>query len=62
MLMVGARNEAGTILYPRDETALKHGAGVEEDTPQPSKAYSPFGHWRPGRPDSWDGLPWSTSS
>jgi len=62
MLMVGARSEKGTILYPRDETALKHGAGVEEDTEQPSVAYSPFGHWRLGRPDSWDELPWSTSS
>ena len=59
MLMVGARRDEGTILYPRDETALKHGAGVEEDTDQPSVAYSPFGHSRLGRPDGWDELPWS---
>jgi uncharacterized cupin superfamily protein len=62
MVMVGFRDEEGTILYPRDATALKHGAGVEEDTEQPSVAYSPFGHWRLGRPDSWAELPWSTSS
>jgi len=60
ILMVGARREDGTILYPRDETALKHGAGVETDTGQPQVAYSPFGHSRLGRPDSWDELPWSS--
>jgi quercetin dioxygenase-like cupin family protein len=62
MLMVGARDREGTILYPRDETALKYGAGVETDTEQPSVAYSPFGHWRLGRPGAWDELPWSRSS
>jgi uncharacterized cupin superfamily protein len=60
ILMVGARREDGTIFYPRDETALKHGAGVEADTEQPQVAYSPFGHSRLGRPDSWDELPWSS--
>ena len=59
MLMVGARSEEGTIVYPRDETALRHGAGVETDTEHPSVAYSPFGHWRLARPDGWDELPWA---
>ena len=59
MLMVGVRSREGTILYPRDDVALKHGAGVEQDTEHPQVAYSPFGHWRLGRPDSWDTLPWS---
>ena len=59
MATVGARFEDGTILYPRDETALKHGAGVEQDTPSPREAYAPFGHWVLGRPVSWDELPWS---
>jgi len=62
MLMVGARSEQGRIVYPRDETALKHGAGVETETDHPREAYSPFSHWRLGRPDSWDDLPWTTSS
>ena len=62
ILMVGARTEAGTILYARNETALKHGAGVEQDTPSPDEAYAAFPHWRLGRPDGWDELPWSTSS
>jgi uncharacterized cupin superfamily protein len=59
ILMVGARTEAGTILYPRDETALEHGAGVEQETRSPQEAYAPFPHGRLGRPDRWDELPWS---
>jgi uncharacterized cupin superfamily protein len=59
ILMAGARTEEGTILYPRDDTALKHGAGVETDTEHPRVAYSPFGHWRLGRPDAWGELPWA---
>ena len=59
MLMVGARTDEGTIVYPRDETALRHGAGAESDTEHPSVAYSPFGHWRLARPDGWDVLPWA---
>jgi uncharacterized cupin superfamily protein len=59
MLMVGARSEDGTIVYPRDETALRHGAGVETETEHPRVAYSPFGHWRLARPDGRDELPWS---
>ena len=42
MLMVGARSDEGSIVYPRDETALKHGAGVEQDTPHPKEAYARF--------------------
>jgi uncharacterized cupin superfamily protein len=59
ILMVGARTEHGMILYPRDEVALRHSAGVEQDTPSPQEAYSRFPHWRLGRPDSWDELPWN---
>jgi uncharacterized cupin superfamily protein len=59
VLMVGARGPEGTILYPRDETALAHGAGVEEDTPSPRDAYAAYGHWRLGRPERWDELPWA---
>jgi uncharacterized cupin superfamily protein len=59
ILMVGARRKDGTILYPRDEVALRHGAGVEQDTPSPREAYSRFAHWRLGRPDRWDELPWT---
>ena len=59
ILMVGARTEEGTILYPRDDTALKHYAGVEQDTSSPAEAYAKFAHWRLGRPEGWDELPWN---
>jgi uncharacterized cupin superfamily protein len=59
ILMIGGRPEEGSILYPRNETALKHGAGVEQDTPSPNEAYAPFPHWHLGRPDGWDDLPWA---
>jgi len=62
IVMVGARTDDGTIVYARDETALKHGAGVEQETPSPDEAYAPFPHWRIGRPDGWDDLRWSTSA
>jgi len=38
MVTLGARAEEGTIVYVRDEAALAHGAGVEEETPLPSEA------------------------
>jgi uncharacterized cupin superfamily protein len=59
IVMVGGRSPDGTILYERNETALKHGAAVEQTTPDPREAYAPFPHWRIGRPASWDDLPWS---
>jgi uncharacterized cupin superfamily protein len=42
VLAVGNRAGPAGILYPRDETALKHDAGVERDTPNPKEAYAPF--------------------
>ena len=59
LLIAGARPPDGSILYARDETALKHSAGVEEETPSPHEAYAPFPHWRLGRPDGWEELPWA---
>jgi uncharacterized cupin superfamily protein len=61
VFMVGARAgwpEKG-IVYPRSEVALRHGAGVETETSTPSEAYAEFPKWRPGRPASWNGLPWA---
>ena len=56
VFMVGAR--AGWpdkgIVYPRSELALRHGAGVEEETNVPKEAYAPFPGWKPGRPDDVD--------
>jgi uncharacterized cupin superfamily protein len=42
VLGVGSRVGPDVILYPRDETALKHGAGVEDDTTHPGEAYAQF--------------------
>ena len=51
LLMVGARPERKTLFYPRDELALRHGAGAETETPNPREAYAPLPAWAPGRPE-----------
>jgi uncharacterized cupin superfamily protein len=61
IFMTGARRgwpEKG-IVYPRSELALRYGAGVETETTSPTEAYAPFPNWKPGPPDSWNGLPWA---
>ncbi len=42
ILALGARRAEEAIVYPRNELALKHGAGVETETPNPREAYAPF--------------------
>ncbi|MES1247779.1 MAG: cupin domain-containing protein [Actinomycetota bacterium] len=42
VLAVGSRLGPDVILYPRDETALRHDAGVERDTSSPKEAYVRF--------------------
>ena len=59
VVTLGARSEGGTIIYARDEVALRHDAGVEQETDAPREAYAPFPKWEPGRPDAWDSLPWN---
>ena len=59
ILMTGRRSGDMEIRYPRSESALRHGAGVESDTGNPQEAYEPFTHWQPRRPATWDGLPWA---
>jgi uncharacterized cupin superfamily protein len=58
LFMTGARSSGKTIVYPRSEVALAHGAGVETETHSPREAYAPFSHWRAERPDTWEGVPW----
>jgi uncharacterized cupin superfamily protein len=50
LLMLGARTGSREIVYPRSELALRHGAGVEEETASAREAYAPYGHWLPERP------------
>jgi uncharacterized cupin superfamily protein len=42
VVAVGARRTGRALVYPVDETALRHGAGVEEETSEPSVAYARF--------------------
>ena len=42
----------GSALYTRDEAALKHGAGVETETPHSKEAYAGYPKWRNGRPET----------
>ncbi len=42
IVMVGARSPDGTILYPVNEVAAKHGASVEVETPEPAVAYAAY--------------------
>jgi len=43
IVAIGRRlGDAEEIVYPVEEVALKHSAGVEEETPDPKQAYAPF--------------------
>jgi uncharacterized cupin superfamily protein len=62
LFMVGARAPGKSIVYPRSEAALSHGAGVEEQTSSPNEAYSSFPRWQPGRTAPTEELPWRRRS
>jgi uncharacterized cupin superfamily protein len=52
VLAVGARDKSiGPDWggYPVDQTALRHGAGVEQETTDPREAYAPFARRKPTR-------------
>jgi uncharacterized cupin superfamily protein len=57
IFMCGSR-VSKEVLYVRDEVALKHGVGVEVETPLSKEAYAPFPKWQPGKPESLGGTPW----
>jgi uncharacterized cupin superfamily protein len=58
ILMVGARVEEDALVYPANEMARRHGAGVEVETNNPAEAYAPFPEWSRGRLPADAGLPW----
>jgi uncharacterized cupin superfamily protein len=61
VFMTGAREgwpEKG-IVYPRSEVALRHNAGVDQETTVPSEAYASRAKWALGPPRDWNGLPWA---
>ena len=51
IFMAGARAHRGETVYVRDEAALRHGAGVENETQVSREAYARFTSWKPGPPD-----------
>ena len=57
VLGVGARREGRGVRYPVNDLALKYGAGVETETPDPKEAYARFGDDKPVRcPDEFPSL------
>ena len=56
IFMAGSRTHRGSAVYPPDEAAIRHEAGVENETPEP---YAPYPKWQPGPPSSFDGLPFA---
>jgi uncharacterized cupin superfamily protein len=56
LLSVGARKQGRGLVYPVNETALRHRAGVEEETSVPAEAYARFSEPKPTAPPS-DVLP-----
>jgi uncharacterized cupin superfamily protein len=57
IFMAGSRAHRGHAVYSRSDVALRHGAGVEGDTPESREAYAPYPEWKPGPPANFDGLP-----
>jgi uncharacterized cupin superfamily protein len=57
LLAVGARTKGRSLLYPVNEVALKHGAGVEKETSEGAEAYAAYRLPEPGpRPPELDSL------
>jgi uncharacterized cupin superfamily protein len=42
LLAVGTRRKGKSLRYPVEEVAIRHGAGVEEETSDPRVAYARF--------------------
>ncbi|HEX9416970.1 MAG TPA: cupin domain-containing protein [Gaiellaceae bacterium] len=59
ILMTGARSPEEELFYPVSELAGRYGASADSGTESPDEAYAKFGHHEPGRPASWDALPWT---
>jgi uncharacterized cupin superfamily protein len=55
VLAVGARGRRRKgLVYPASKAALKHGAGVEQETADPAEAYSSFARWQRSQyQDGW---------
>jgi uncharacterized cupin superfamily protein len=58
LLMAGART-APDVRYPASELAVRHGAGVAEETTDWRQAYATVERYRRERPPAWPRLPWA---
>ena len=47
ILMIGARGDGKSLLYPVSEFARKFGAGVDQETNSPEEAYASCPEWQP---------------
>jgi len=59
ILMTSPRVPGRAIAYPVSELALRHGAGVEQETTKPPEAYANQPEETFTRPACWDELPWA---
>jgi uncharacterized cupin superfamily protein len=59
IFMAGGRAHPGSGQYVADPVAQRHNAAPEHDTPHSKEAYARFPKWEPGRPPTFDGLPWA---
>jgi len=57
ILGAGNRTEDSITVRPRSDLALRHGAGVEEETT--SFPHAAYGDWRLESPERWNELPWA---
>jgi uncharacterized cupin superfamily protein len=57
ILGAGNRTEDSITVRPRSDLALRHGAGVEEETM--SFPHAVYGDWRLESPERWNELPWA---
>jgi len=55
ILATGNRRDDLERIYPRSETALRHGAGSDVTTSEPKR----HGSWEVRRPANWAALPWA---
>lgn len=58
VLMMSSRKREG-IHYPVEEAAAKYAASVATATDSAQEAYAGLGRPEPGRPESWESLPWA---
>ncbi|HTU79224.1 MAG TPA: cupin domain-containing protein [Solirubrobacteraceae bacterium] len=56
VLAVGARKEKGSARYPIEPTAVRHGAGIADESESPDDAYAAYGEPEAGHaPDTFFG-------